>query len=214
MYDFAVEDLSAFVLAGGQSTRMGEDKAFLTLGGRTLLVRALELAKSVAREVYIVGEAAKFASFGMVVEDVYRQHGPLAGIHAALVHSTAELNLMLAVDLPFVEAGFLLYLVSQAHACKAAVTVPQVAGRWQPLCAVYRREFREIADKSLREGKNKIDALFSPLLTRAVTEQEMAQHGFSPEMFRNLNTPEDLQAARVYDEVHRGKPGSATDSAK
>lgn len=174
----------------------GKDKAFLELGGRTLLVHALELAASVSREVYIVGESAKFAAFGNVVEDIYRQRGPLGGIHAALARSTKELNLMLAVDLPFIEPAFLSYLVSQAREQGAMVTVPQAQGRWQPLCAVYRREFGEVAEQSLREGRNKIDALFLPSLTWAVSEEEMLRHGFSLQMFRNLNTPEELQSAR------------------
>ena len=80
----------------------------------------------------IAGGATKFAAFGPVVEDVYPQRGPLGGIHAALRHSISELNLMLAVDLPFVEPGFLHYLISQARESRATITVPQAAGRWQP----------------------------------------------------------------------------------
>src|SRR5437899_1580697 len=93
--------ITAFVLAGGKSIRMGRDKAFLQLGDRTLLLRALDLASTVAAEVRIVGDATKLAAFGPVVEDVYRERGPLAAIHAALLSTTTELNLMLAVDLPF-----------------------------------------------------------------------------------------------------------------
>ena len=59
--DGASTDMAAFILAGGKSTRMGADKAFVMLDGRTLLARALELARSVASDVRIVGDAAKFA---------------------------------------------------------------------------------------------------------------------------------------------------------
>jgi molybdopterin-guanine dinucleotide biosynthesis protein A len=189
--------LTAFVLAGGRSTRMGQDKAFLMLAGRTLLDRALALARSLTPDVWIAGETATFAAFGPVVEDTYRQRGPLGGIHAALRQSTNELNLMLAVDMPFIDRRFLEYLVAQARASRATVTVPRVAAGWQPLCAVYRREFAETAEKSLREGKNKIDSLFLPLSTRAITEEEVLRNGFSLEMFRNLNTPEELGTARI-----------------
>src|SRR6267378_5266072 len=77
-------DVTAFILAGGKSTRMGTDKAFAALDGRTLLARALDLARSVAPDVRVVGDAAKFAAFAPVVEDVFRDCGPLGGIHAAL----------------------------------------------------------------------------------------------------------------------------------
>ena len=139
---------------------MGEDKAFLELAGRTLLARALEIAERVSGDVRIVGDAEKFFPFGRVVEDVFSGRGPLGGIHAALLSSTVELNLVLAVDLPFVESRFLAYLVSAARQVTAVVTVPRAAGGFQPLCTVYRREFAEVAERALREGENKIDALY------------------------------------------------------
>ena len=94
-----VEDVTAFVLAGGKSTRMGKDKAFLEFRGRILLARALELAAGAGQEVRIVGDPRKFAAFGQVIEDIYRERGPLGGIHAALKSSSTRLNLMLAVDI-------------------------------------------------------------------------------------------------------------------
>ena len=100
VYDRGMEngpapDLTAFILAGGKSTRMGTDKAFVDYDGRTLLLRALDLARSVATDVRIVGSKEKFAAFGPVVEDIFRDCGPLGGIHAALRASPTELNLML-----------------------------------------------------------------------------------------------------------------------
>jgi molybdopterin-guanine dinucleotide biosynthesis protein A len=195
VYHGPVTDVAAFVLAGGKSTRMGEDKAFLVLEGRSLLARALDLAGTVTRDVRIAGDAAKFAAFGPVVEDIYPRCGPLGGIHGALRSSNSELNLMLAVDLPFVEPRFLEYLIEQARGSGSMVTVPRAGGGWQPLCAVYRREFAAAAEKSLRAGRNKIDALFSEVETREITEEEVLRENFSPAMFRNLNTREEFEKA-------------------
>ncbi len=195
MYDQRVNPLTAFVLAGGKSTRMGKDKAFLELGGRTLLACAMEVAGAVAGEVCIVGEAAKFARFGRVVEDVYRERGPLGGIHAALASSTTKLNLMLAVDLPFVESRFLEYLVGQARQTGAMVTVPRAGGGLQPLCAVYHQEFAGVAERSLQQGRNKIDPLFADVEMRVIGEKELSSLGFSEHMFRNLNSPEEWAEA-------------------
>ena len=189
-------DRAAFVLAGGQSTRMGADKAFVQLEGRTLLAHALALAKSVSSDVRIVGSPQKFAAFGEVVEDEFPQHGPLAGIHAALRASSSELNLMLAVDMPFVEVRFLEYLLGEAARHESAmVTIPRAAGAWQTLCAVYRKPFADLAEQALRQGKNKIDPLFCDIEMRIVEEHELTQQNFSPEMFRNLNTLEELKQA-------------------
>ena len=85
MADGSAGDVTAFVLAGGKSTRMGSDKAFLEFEDRTLLARALELAQSITPRVSIVGSREKFGKFAPVVEDIFPDCGPLAGIHAALL---------------------------------------------------------------------------------------------------------------------------------
>ena len=190
-----VDDVTAFILAGGKSIRMGKDKAFLEFKGRILLARTLELAAGVAKDVRIVGDPSKFAAFGRVIEDIYCEHGPLGGIHAALKSSSTELNLMLAVDLPLVEPNFLKYLVSVARDGNAVVTVPRASDGLQPLCAVFRRGFVEVAEQSLAQGKNKIDALFSNVDTRIVEPETLSHAGFSSEIFRNLNTPEEFEKA-------------------
>ena len=193
--DGATPSLTAFILAGGRSTRMGADKAFVLLQGRPLLAGAIELAGAVTADVRIVGSAEKFASFGPVVEDVFRDSGPLGGIHAALRNSSTDLNLILAVDLPFVSSAFLKYLVARARQSAAVVTVARASGGWQPLCAVYRREFADAAEKALRAGQFKIDALFDSVTTQVITETELEEAGFSVTIFRNLNTREELEAA-------------------
>jgi len=178
---------------------MGQDKAFLMLGGETLLQRALKLGQSVAGEAVIVGEVARFMKFGRAVEDVYPDHGPLGGIHAALRASSTPLNLILAVDLPLLEREFLSYMAAEASRSGAMVTVPRTRDGLQPLCAVYHRDFGELAEKALHAGRNKIDPLFSQTETRVINDQELTRMGFNLAMFRNLNTPEE--AARAEKEL-------------
>ena len=196
-----------FVLAGGKSSRMGvnTDKAFLDFGGQTLLDRALSVMGTVCDSVAIVGDPAKFAKHASskygsskcrsVVADIFSGCGPLAGIHAALVHSPAELNLMLAVDMPFVSTKLLAFLFAAAEESDAIVTVPRTTHGLQPLCAVYRRDFSAVAEQALRAGKYKIDALFSGLAVRVIGEDELGAAGFSEKSFFNLNTPQDRRAA-------------------
>ena len=189
---------SAFVLAGGRSTRMGTDKAFVLLEGRTMLARALDLAHSLTSDVRIVGDASKFASLASVVEDLFPGCGPLAGIHTALRSSLSDLNLILAVDMPFVRPALLQYILGRAKtSVRAMVTVPRTSRGWQPLCAIYRRDFAAIAEKALRAGNYKIDALFDEADVQVISESELQSAGFSPDLFLNLNTPDDLaEAAR------------------
>jgi len=192
-----MEDVSAFVLAGGHSTRMGSEKALIELGGKTLLARALELVTVVTSGARILGSKAKLGSFGEVVEDEFPDHGPLGGIHAALRASSSELNLILAVDMPFVDGRFLQYLVREAWQNDAAVTVPRAGGNWQPLCAVYRRPFADIAQEALLQGRNKIDPLFREIRVHVLEESELEGQGFSSDLFRNLNTLEDVRQAEL-----------------
>jgi molybdopterin-guanine dinucleotide biosynthesis protein A len=210
-----------FILAGGKSSRMGisTDKAFLDFRGQSLLERALAVAGTVCDRVTIVGDPAKFeavlsSQFSVlskterqslrtenrelrtVIADIFPGCGPLAGIHAALVHSTAELNLMLAVDMPFVSGELLAFVFAAAEASDTViVTVPRTSRGFQPLCAVYRRDFSTVAEQALRAGKYKVDAAFSGMPVRVIEENELAAAGFSERDFFNVNTPQDRQAA-------------------
>jgi len=191
-----MEDVAGFVLAGGLSIRMGADKAFLELSGRSLLENALDLLRSVCADVHIVGSPSKFSSFGAVVADIFGNRGPLGGIHAALSASSAELNLIVAVDLPFLDRRFLGYLVKTSAESTALVTLPRCSGRYEPLCGVYRKQFGNFANAALETGRNKIDALFSEISVRTIEDDELAANNFAPAMFRNVNTPEEWERAK------------------
>lgn len=188
---------AGFVLTGGKSSRMGKDKAFLDFGGCTLLERALALLREVCPTVVIVGDPDAFAKYGTVIPDIFSGCGPLSGIHAALDHSSADLNLVLAVDMPFVTSQLLTHIVEAAEESPAIVTVPRSASGFQPLCAVYRRPFAAVAERALRAGKYKIDAAFAGLDVRVMEEAELTAAGFSEQSFMNLNSPDDLRAART-----------------
>jgi len=187
---------AGYILTGGKSSRMGADKAFLDFGSRTLLERAIAVVYETSPNLSIVGDPAKFAPYGSVIADLYPGCGPLAGIHGALLHSSAELNLMLAVDMPFVSRELLDFLFAAANETDAIVVVPRTARGFQPLCAVYRRAFAAAAEEALRAGNYKIDAVFAGVAVRVIEEEELARAGFSERMFFNVNTPGDLRTAK------------------
>jgi molybdopterin-guanine dinucleotide biosynthesis protein A len=195
------QGVEGFVLAGGKSARMGRDKALLPWQGQTLLERALGATRAVASVTRIVGSKAKFESYGSVVEDIFPERGPLGGIHAALSDSDRELNLVLAVDLPFVTAELLAYLIQRAQDSLHMATVPRLQAGWEPLCAVYRREFVKVAEDALRKGENVIHSLLgdgAPMNVRAgihaIGEEELEEAGFPAPIFRNINTIADFEA--------------------
>jgi len=190
--------LTAFVLTGGRSSRMGTDKALLEFEGQTLLKKTVECARLVAADVGIVGDASRFSSYGEVVEDIFKDCGPLGGIHAALRSSRTQLNLVLAVDLPGLTADFLRFLVRvAAKEPFAQAVVPEYGGRWQPLCAIYRRKFAETAEVALKRQAFRIDSLFAHVPTRKITQLELESAGFGASIFRNVNTIAEFEAAKA-----------------
>jgi molybdenum cofactor guanylyltransferase len=192
------EAITGFVLAGGKSTRMGRDKAGLSLGGPTLLETALETARAVSGEdnVFILGSPELYGAYGPVIPDVFPGCGPLGGIHAALAHTKTEFNLIIGVDTPFLSPPLLGYIVDRALEARTWVTAPEINQYPQPLCAVYSREFLPFAEQALKTGKYKIVPLFPRERTLLIAESELKRFAFTAEMFENLNTPEDLERAR------------------
>jgi molybdenum cofactor guanylyltransferase len=190
-----VRDVAGFVLAGGKSSRMGQDKALIDFNGKPLLSHAVETVRAVCHKSFVVGNPTKYLSYGPIVEDFYTDQGPLAGIHAALKSSAAKLNLMVAVDMPFISVELLQFLIMQARGSSAMVSIPEIDGRLQPLCAIYRREFLPLAEAALKAQENKIGRLLTPERTYVVKEDILTQAGFSVNMFSNLNSPRDLLAS-------------------
>src|SRR4051812_12992474 len=186
------------------------DKAFLSLDGRFLIEHAIHQAR-VADDIYIVGPKEKFSAYGRVVLDIFPHAGPLGGIHAALKRTRTELNLMLPVDMPFMKREFLTYMLETALDNKAVVTVPRMNGRLQPLCAVYRKLFVNIAEEALEKREHKIDSLFPQKGTAFIDIEtpEMANQGFDVSMFDNINSPDDYQRAEK-----RTVPWTKTNSAQ
>lgn len=188
--------VSGFVLAGGKSTRMGQDKATLILNGRTLLEHALAAVRQVCRDVAILGRYERYGALAPTYEDIYPGCGPLGGIHTALSNSQTQFNLVIAVDTPFLAPDFLSYLAERAVASGMAVTTPEIDDYTQPLCTVYSLDFLPIAEKAIKAGDYKIVPLFPRNQTLVIKESELRRFAFATEMFENLNTPEDMERAR------------------
>jgi molybdopterin-guanine dinucleotide biosynthesis protein A len=193
-----IRELSGFVLAGGQSHRMGKPKGLLKLGGETLLERQLHVLRGVCRRVAVLGAPPGFPAVGArVFADELPGRGPLGGIYTGLKYSRTEYNLFLGCDLPFMEARFLRFLARLAVLEQADVTVPQTRDhRLQPLAAVYRRRALAAIRARLEAGENKTSSFFHRVRCRLVPWREIARAGFSPRIFVNINTPVDYDLAK------------------
>jgi molybdenum cofactor guanylyltransferase len=133
-------NFSAVILAGGKSSRMGQDKAWLQIDGESLLTRQIRLARKVgACEVLISGRMdTDYSALGcQVLHDRFVDAGPLAGIECALAATSSPLLLVLAVDMPKMQAQLLRQLLSQCS--ERAGVIPRMNTRIEPLAAFYTR---------------------------------------------------------------------------
>lgn len=187
-----------FVLAGGKSRRMGQDKALLLFEGRPLGLRAAELVQQVCGDVTLVGDPAKFAAWGFpVICDLYPDRGPLGGIHAALAHCDARLALVVGCDMPYLSLEFLHFLAGLARESEADAVIPESeAFGYEPLCAVYARACLAPVEQALQESRCKVSEVFGQLRLRLIPPAEWKPYDPDGRLFQNLNTLEDYEQAR------------------
>lgn len=196
-------EVSGYVLAGGKSSRMGRDKALLDFAGEPLALRAVSKLRMVCADVHILSSRVELEAFAPLVSDVHPGCGPLGGMEAALLHTSREWCLFLAVDMPFVPAGFLSEWVQEIVADGVVrVAMFTVHGVPQPTLCMVHRELMPAVQRAMEGGEYKV---FPVLETGA---RELARTtGRSSETvlvnraevhdawFANLNTPEEYTAA-------------------
>jgi len=186
MPEFADLTRTGYVLAGGRSSRMGTDKALLHHQGATLLSHIARAVAIAAGSVTIIGDPARYGTLGYPVRpDIYRECGPLAGIHAALAVTPADWNLVVACDMPEVEPDFLRELLHRAEERGADCLLPAGrSGRPEPLCGVYHRRALAAIDRALAGGTRKV--------LEGLAELELAVlHIYRTGPFRNINTAQE-----------------------
>lgn len=175
---------------------MGKDKAQIPWGRGTLLSHAVDQMRQVAADVFIVGGTQTGAGLPAVLPDGFAGRGPLAGIHAALVHTSTEWNFFLALDMPLVSAELLSFIAGNIRKGAALAVIPKMGPVLQPLCGAYTRNLHAEVLRALQDGKLSIHRLLEHVNTRIIEETELIAAGFSPEMLLNVNTPDDLERAK------------------
>lgn len=190
-------DLTGLVLAGGASERMGQDKAFLELGGRPLIQIVVERVAQVCSEVLIVaGDATFYTSFGVpVVADRFQDVGVLGGLHAGLSAATHSLTLAVGCDMPFIKPPVLRAFARWAE--RHDVVLLRHNGHVEPLHGAYRRTCLPAIEAAIRAGERRIISFFPEVRVRTVSPEEVLAIDPRLESFRNVNTPDDWAAVKT-----------------
>lgn len=213
----ALKPLSGAILAGGQSSRMGRDKALIPLppDGIPMVEVVLKRLGAVADDLLVVANDDRLAHLGVrIVADRFPGTGALGGIHAALMSARNDHCLVVACDMPFLNPGLLAYMagIERTYDILAPVTKGvSKQGRsgviFQTLHAIYSRRCVTPIEARLVAGDNRVIGFFDDMRVQSIDADECRR--WDPELrsFLNLNSPESLAAALA--EQDDGEPQDA-----
>jgi molybdopterin-guanine dinucleotide biosynthesis protein A len=188
-------DIHAVVLAGGTSGRFGSDKRFAPIGGTTMLQHVVALLSSVFPQVTVVTEPHPSLNItgADIVWDTFPRKGPLAGIHAALSKTVSQHIMVAACDMPLISMSLVRHIVSLRAEHRAVA--PMVAGRPEPLLAVYSIDCLPELEMILDSGGGPVRSLLEAVSAHYVEEEELRRFDPDLQSFFNVNTPEELEEA-------------------
>jgi len=187
------------ILAGGLNTRFGgQPKAMLEVGGRLILDRVLAVFGEIFEHVLLVtNDPCAYLQWDLpMVTDIHGQRCSLAGLHAGLFYTRTPFAFFSACDAPFLRAGLIRAMVERIRSDIDIVMPCNTVGP-EPLSAVYSRRCLDPIERQLARGDLKIDHFFNKMRVRLVAETRLRQIDPDLESFINVNTPRDLDAARL-----------------
>ena len=195
-----IPNISAAILAGGKSRRMGRNKALLPFRGRPLVARVHETLQPLFEDIFLVTNDPGLFDFVPCpkIPDRVPGKGPISGVDAALRHSRNPYVLVVGCDAPFLSPSLLELLAGKTE--EADLVIPIGPDGPEPLCAVYGKGFLPHIEESLRKGDFSLMALVGRSRTREIPAEEVA--GVDPgfRSFMNINTPGDFRMLSDYDQ--------------
>ena len=185
------KDITAIVLAGGKSSRMGTDKGFIDLNGRSFMARIVETVEPFVNKIIIVSSDPNYDVFNKKrVVDIIPDSGPLAGIFSGLFYSESEVNLVLSCDVPLINDVVLNVLI-EGYDTESDVTQLQSNERTMPLIALYKKQCMHPCLEALKKGERRLTKVVEQLKTKTIA----LESSLTP-LVRNINTVDELKEIR------------------
>jgi len=195
-----------FVTAGGRSSRMGRDKAWMEMGGRPMISCVLNALKPAVTEAAVIANTADYEALGVpILRDVNLGIGPIEAVRTALAFSRYDRLILVGCDMPFVTAELFLYLLSKCGGYASVVPLGPDSMP-EPLCAVYSRQSLTEVDRMIASRQFKISPLFERIPTLFVEFEELSGLSGAELFFENINTPEQYQRALALGSSSRYSP--------
>lgn len=186
--------LTAIILAGGKSSRIGsdQDKAMLKLNGKRLIdIVISKLKHIVGGNIIIVGPPEKHPSSKQVVPDLFNQKGLMVGLYSGLQASASQYNLVVGCDMPFLKVELLQYMRGKIDSNH--IIIPRYAKSYiEPLCAIYSKDCLEVMKRNIEAGILSIRRIFPYLKVKYIEEEEIKRVDPDFNSFFNINYKEDL----------------------
>ena len=184
------QDVDGVILAGGRSSRLGQDKVLLSIGGKPLIAHLVDLLRPLVREIIVAGHhRPEFEPLGLqTLPDLYPDLGPLGGLYTALTSTDAPYVFLLAGDMPQVPTKLIQRIVRDRK--KADAIIPRGPRGLEPLCAVYSRSCIGTLQNSLESGNRRIVNALDGL--KVLMPGDLTTEG-EPDPFFNINYQEDLE---------------------
>jgi molybdenum cofactor guanylyltransferase len=184
------QDISAYVLAGGKSSRMGQDKGLMEIEGRPMVSYVLDLLAQLDIETKLIAHQNGYKELGrQVIPDLIPEQGPMGGLHTALEDNKKPYLLLLSCDMPFLPKEAVQKLLGAVK--EQDVVAAEIKGRMNPLFAVYKGELKEKVKENLASGKLRMQEFIKECEHEIVRMEELVDQ--APKRFLNINTPEDLE---------------------
>ena len=180
--------ITGIILAGGKSSRMGEDKGFLKLNGKTFMSSIIAALKPIVGEIIIVSNNSEYDVFNLKrFADSMEDSGPLAGLYSGLLHSETENNIVLSCDVPLISTSVLKKLLEGAPS-EAEVIQFESEGKTMPLVAMYKKKCRHHFLKLLQTNERRLRFAIDQLDVKTITlDSELGK------TVRNINTISELK---------------------
>ena len=180
-----IQEITAIILAGGKSSRMGFDKGLAEIHSVKIIEQVLSIVKKITKNIIIISNNSSYDFLGLpVYEDLIKDCGPIGGIYTGLNYSKTDYNLIVACDMPFVKESVVNRLLDDNN--DYDIIVPLVKNNLEPLCAFYNKRVmtffkKQIDDKEYSVHKAIEQLRYKPIVLNA---DELS--------FTNINTPNDL----------------------
>jgi molybdopterin-guanine dinucleotide biosynthesis protein A len=187
----AGDTITGFVLAGGMSSRMGENKSLMLFHGRPMITYAIEILSPLCEKVVISSNLRAYDFTGCEVwSDELPVQASINGLYSCLKRSETPWNIILTCDMPFAGSRLFTCLLGQARDTDAVIPV-HGQGLVEPLCGLYSRSALPVLEQHMQEGQYSILKLLRSIRCRYV-DIGPDRDFYNPEMFTNLNTPADM----------------------